>query len=174
MRTGRRLGHGATVFSVLSLRRALAVLPPTSWLDHEEVATVTLTFADRHRRRIRLTDDTGAAFLLELDRATILNDGDGLRLDGGGVIRVIAAPEPVLDVHPYSPTDAARIAWHLGNRHTPIQVLSDGTIRLGDDHVLADMLTGLGAKTVRLSAPFSPEPGAYASGKHVHEAGHDH
>lgn len=152
----------------------MAVLTAASWTKHEQISTVTLPFADRHRRRIRLTDDAGAPFLLELDRATILNDGDGLRLDGGGVIRVVAAPEPVLDISYSSPTDAARIAWHLGNRHTPIQVLSDGTIRLSDDHVLADMLTGLGAKTVRHSAPFSPEPGAYASGKHVHEAGHGH
>jgi len=158
----------------LSLRRAVAVLPAASWPEHQEAATVTLTCADRYRRRIRLHDDAGTPFLLELDRATILNDGDGLRLDGGGVIRVVAAPEPVLDIAPPSPADAARFAWHLGNRHTPIQVLSDGTIRLSDDHVLADMLKGLGAMMAHRLAPFSPEPGAYTSVKHVHEAGHDH
>lgn len=158
----------------MSLRRAVAVLPPKSWPDHGEVATVTLTWADRYRRRVRLTDDTGAAFLLELDRATILNDGDGLRLDGGGVIRVVAAPEPLLDVHPHSPADAARIAWHLGNRHTPIQVLSDGTIRLSDDHVLEDMLKRLGAQIIRQTASFSPEPGAYSSATHVHGPRDDH
>ena len=152
----------------------MAVLQPKSWPDHEKVATLTLTFADRYRRRIRLTDDNGTAFLLELDRATFLNDGDGLQLDDGGVIRVVAAPEPVLEVYPPSPADAARIAWHLGNRHTPIQVLSDGTIRLGDDHVLAGMLEGLGAQITRQIAPFSPEAGAYSSKTHAHGPRDDH
>ncbi len=131
---------------------------------------MTLAFDDRYRRRIRLTDDTGAAFLLDLADTALLSEGDGLVLDGGGIIAVREAEEPVADIHCDSPAAAARIAWHIGNRHTPIQVLPDGAIRIRDDHVLVAMLEGLGARVERRKAPFSPERGAYDDGGgHHHE-----
>ena len=143
------------------MRRATSVLTAGTWPADAVAGTVTLAWEERHRRRIRLVDDAGEPFLLDLERAAILADGDGLALNGDGVLRVRAAPEPVLDVVCRSPAETARIAWHLGNRHTPVQVLNGGTLRLRDDHVLADMLTGLGAEPVRREAPFEPEPGAY-------------
>ena len=153
------------------MRRAIAVRRAGTWPEDTAAGTVTLPWEDRHRRRIRLSDDAGEAFLLDLERAAMLSDGDGLELDDGRLLRVRAAAEPVLAVACRSPAEAARIAWHLGNRHTPIQVLADGTLRLLDDHVLADMLDRLGAMPVRRMAPFEPEPGAYAADGH---AGHDH
>ncbi len=139
------------------------MLPRASWAGSEEVGTVTLPFAERQRRRVRMVDDAGAPFLLDLERSTTLADGDGLGLDGGGVLRVRAALEPVIDARSRSEADLARLAWHLGNRHAPIQVLDDGTLRLADDPVLAGLLAHLGAEMVRHLAPFSPERGAYAS-----------
>ncbi len=117
-----------------------------------------------------MTDDDGKVFLLDLAEATLLGDGDGLALDGGGYIRVTAAEEAVCDVIGRTPTHTARLAWHIGNRHTPVQVVDEITLRIQDDHVLVDMLQGLGAMVIKRSAPFTPEPGAYADngGGHAH------
>lgn len=134
----------------------------------EQVATVTLPWADRHRRRLRMTDDAGDAFLLDLEQAVLLGDRDGLALDGGGVIAVQAAAETVIEVRPSDAAEAARLAWHLGNRHVAVQVLADGGLRLLEDAVLADMLRGLGAVLVYRRLPFVPEAGAYAVPAHDH------
>jgi urease accessory protein len=156
------------------MRRATEIHHRGSWPAENAVATVTLALDDRHRRRIRLTDDGGEAFLLDLAEAALMGDGDGLKLDDGGFIRVVAAAEPVADVAGTSPAHTARLAWHLGNRHTPVQVLADGGLRIRDDHVLVAMLEGLGASVVRRRAPFSPEPGAYARNGHDNGYGHGH
>jgi urease accessory protein len=136
------------------------------------VCEVTLAFDERHRRRLRMTDDAGEPFLLDLAKAVVLADGDGLALDGNGYIRVRAAAEPVADVAAATAAETARLAWHIGNRHTPVQVLADGTLRIRDDHVLVAMLEGLGATVTRHVASFTPEPGAYAASGDGN--GHDH
>lgn len=143
------------------MRRAIERIGVGKWPEKEEVATVTLDFDDRYRRRIRLSDDGGEDFLLDLPAAVRLAQGDGLLLDHGGYIRVQAAEEEVLDIQCDDVVLAARVAWHIGNRHTPIQVLDDGRLRIRDDHVLAKMLEGLGARVYRCQAMFTPEPGAY-------------
>jgi len=147
------------------MRRAIAVHPRGQWPEAALVDTVTLACLDRHRRRIRLIGDSGAAFLLDLPRVQHLADGDGLELDSGGYVRVRAAPEPVLDIEAADRPSLLRIAWHLGNRHLPLQVVGD-RLRIREDHVIAEMVSGLGGTIVRLDAPFDPEFGAYA--------GHDH
>lgn len=157
----------------MSLRRAIEVLPAGTWSMSETVGQVTLGFDDRHRRRVRLVDDAGEAFLLDLDDATRMADGDGLRLDTGGIVRVCAANEDVLDIRCDDPRDTARMAWHIGNRHLPTQVLEDGTLRIRADHVIAEMLTRLGAVVEAKAASFNPEPGAYDEGV-AHGHGHDH
>lgn len=146
------------------MRRAIAHRPAGNWPATQAVANITLAFADRHRRRIQLTDDQGDPFLLDLERAVQLADGDGLALEGGGFIAVKAAEEPVLDIRCTGAGHAARIAWHIGNRHTPLQVLPGGRLRILDDHVLKTMLEGLGATVMAIRAPFQPESGAYANG----------
>ena len=151
------------------MRQAIDVTPRGSWPEGDAAASVTLAFDDRHRRRIRLTDDRGEDFLLNLKSAKVLHDGDGLALEDGGYIRVQAALEAVADIKTASAAHTARIAWHIGNRHTPVQVLDDGTLRIRDDHVLVAMIEGLGAEVVRHQAPFAPEPGAYDSGSHAHD-----
>ena len=145
------------------LLRATAVVREGQPFD-----TVTLTHDDRHRRRIRLTADGGTSFLLDLAEACHLTDGDLLALSDGRHVQIRAAPEPVLEVATATSVQLARLAWHLGNRHTPVQVLEDGRLRLREDHVLAAMLQGLGANVTRSIAPFSPEHGAYAGRGHEH------
>jgi urease accessory protein len=154
------------------MRRATEIHHRGSWPAESAVATVTLALDDRHRRRIRLTDDLGEAFLLDLTEATLMGDGDGLKLEDGSFIRVVAADESVADVRGSSPAHTARLAWHIGNRHAAVEVLADGGLRIRDDHVLIAMLEGLGASVVQHQAPFLPEPGAYARNGHGH--GHDH
>ena len=143
------------------MRRAISVRRFGSWPEDNVVATVTLDFTDRHRRRIRLTDNVGQPFLLDLGEATRLDDGDGLVLEDGGFIRVAAAAEAVMDIRCANPVLGLRVAWHMGNRHTPLQVLEDGRMRIGADEVLAAMAVGLGAEVSRHRAPFTPEAGAY-------------
>ncbi|MDA1089921.1 MAG: urease accessory protein UreE [Proteobacteria bacterium] len=152
------------------MRRATEIYRTGLWPETDVVGTITLPLEQRHRRRLRMTDDGGQAFLLDLPEATLLGDGDGLGLDDGGIIRVAAADEPVCDIIGKSPAHLARLAWHIGNRHTPVQVIDDITLRILDDHVLVHMLEGLGATVLNRNAPFSPEPGAYA----VKRGDHDH
>jgi urease accessory protein len=151
------------------MRRAIAAHKGGHWPEEAAIDRVTLVFVDRHRRRLRLVAESGTPFLLDLARVQHLADGDGLELDDGGYVRVCAAPERVLEIEGEGPTDLLRLAWHLGNRHLPVQAL-EGRLRIRDDHVIAEMVTGLGGKVSRLSAPFDPETGAYASADH----GHDH
>jgi urease accessory protein len=138
------------------------------WPEEAAVDSVTLAFLDRHRRRIRLVADSGTPFLLDLPRAQHLAEGDGLELDNGGYLRVRAAPEPVIEIAADSAPDLLRIAWHLGNRHLPLQVLED-RLRLRADHVIAAMIEGLGGHVTWAQAPFDPEIGAYAGVAHTHE-----
>jgi urease accessory protein len=149
------------------MRRAIAVHTRGHWPAEAATGTVSLPFLDRHRRRIRLVADSGAPFLLDLARAQHLTDGDGLELDDGGYLRVCAAAEPVIEIAPDHPDDLLRIAWHIGNRHLPLQVV-DGRLRLRADHVIAAMVEGLGAHVSWCEAPFDPEIGAYAGAAHEH------
>jgi urease accessory protein len=152
------------------MRRAVAVHPRGRWPEEQAADTVTLAYLDRHRRRIRLAADSGAIFLLDLARAYHLSEGDGLELDDGSYVGVRAAPEPVLEIAAADQASLLRIAWHLGNRHLPLQVVDD-RLRVREDHVIAEMVAGLGGRTSRLEAPFAPEIGAYTGAAHPHEHG---
>ncbi len=148
------------------MNRAVRVAPKGTWPVERAVDCVTLDYEDRHRRRIRLACDGGLDVLLDLARATRLRAGDGLQLEDGGVVEVRAAAEATLDAIADEPGALARLAWHIGNRHCPAQIMAD-RIRIRDDHVLAEMLAGLGARVERGWAPFDPEPGAYD--RHGHD-----
>lgn len=163
------------------MRRAAIHASAGSWPKAEKCGAITLDWGDRHRRRVLLTDDAGGEFLLDLPQALHLTDGDGLQLDAGGWIEVHAADEEVMDVTATDAAALARLAWHIGNRHKPVQILSAGALRLPQDHVLVEMVRGLGGAVELKQAPFQPEPGAYATTKggpalhsHGHEHGHGH
>ena len=149
--------------------RAAAIAPSGTWPADQAVDTVLIDFDRRHRRRIALTTEAGADLLLDLAQAVRLRDGDGLVLDDGRIVRVVARPEPLLEIHAHGPAELVRIAWHLGNRHLPVQLLGD-RIRIRADHVIADMVHGLGGQAHAIEAPFDPEGGAYAPGGHHHHA----
>ena len=151
--------------------RAHEHLPAGLWDDSRQVDAVLLDFDERHRRRILLHTLGGSELLVDLPAAVRLREGDGLRTEDGGIVRVRARPEPVLDLHA-PPAALLRIAWHLGNRHLPTQLLPDA-LRIRADHVIAAMATGLGAHVHESNAPFDPEPGAYTAAPHAHGPAND-
>jgi urease accessory protein len=153
------------------MKRAASVARAGDWPAIEQVDSITLIYDDRYRRRLRLLGDGGTDFLLDLPEPTVLREGDGLRLDGGGYVRVKAADEPLVEIRARDAALFTRLAWHLGNRHLPTQIDGDRML-IRDDHVIVDMLKGLGADVRHVSAPFSPEGGAY--GQHNHDHGHPH
>lgn len=151
-------------------QRCDTVLPAKSWPDTQATDTVLIDFDRRHRRRILLTTEQGREILLDLPQATRLRHGDGLKLEDGSTIRVESRPEPLAEIHAHDDATLVRIAWHLGNRHLPVQLLGD-RIRIRTDHVIEDMVEHLGGHVERIEAPFDPEAGAYAGG---HQHHHDH
>ncbi len=146
--------------------------------------TVQLSHDDRRRRRISLTTDGGMPFLLDLAKTPTLRDGDGLVLEDGRIVRVVAAPEALLEIGARDARHLVRLAWHLGNRHLPTQIVEGDVpaLRIRADHVIADMAAKLGGTVREIEAPFDPEGGAYGHGgtmghSHVDAhrlGGHDH
>ncbi len=158
--------------------RASAVAPLGSWSDKPR-DVVVLGFDDRHRRRLSMRGVHGTAFLLDLPEAVALRGGDALVLEDGGLVEVVAAPEPLVEITGASEAAIVRIAWHLGNRHLPVQ-LAGRRLRIRRDHVIEAMVEGLGGRLRPIEAPFDPEGGAYAGGHASHDhgdhenGGHDH
>ena len=138
------------------------------------VDSVSLDHEGRHRRRIVLKGEKGLEFLLDLDKATVLNDGDAVKLEDGSLVLIKAAPQTLLEVRAENPLRLLKTAWHIGNRHTPCEITADA-LYLEDDHVLAEMIRGLGCSTSIVSRPFQPERGAYDDHGHAHgHHGHSH
>ncbi|MGX0877977.1 urease accessory protein [Roseovarius sp. MBR-154] len=133
--------------------------------------TVVLDYDARLMRRKRLVGKAGLTFLVDLAEVTNLDDHWGFALDDGRAVAVEAAPEDLIEVR----GDLARLAWHIGNRHTPCQIGAD-RLRIRRDHVIEAMLAHLGAALTPVTGPFRPEGGAYGKGRtmgHDH-GGHDH
>ena len=153
--------------------RATKVLGQHRWTQ-SAADTVVLDFDDRHRRRMAMTGTRGLEFLLDLENAVALRGGDALVLEDGRLIEVVAAAEPLLEIRGADPLHLVRVAWHLGNRHLPTQIMPKG-LRIRRDHVIEAMVKGLGARIIEIEAPFDPEGGAYASSHaHAPEAAHAH
>ncbi len=143
---------------------------------HKPVAdTVVLDHEERRRRRGVVKTVGGLEFLVDLPDAPTLRAGDGYVLEDGRLVEIVAAPEELLELRGKDPLHLTRLAYHLGNRHLECEI-SARHIRIRRDHVIAEMLKGLGAKVVEIEAPFHPEGGAYEGGGHghAHAHGHDH
>jgi urease accessory protein len=153
--------------------RATEIVPAGSW-QGQPADVVRLDYDRRTRRRIALTAAGGLAFLLDLAKAPNLRAGDGIRLEDGRIVAVEAASERLLEISCRDARLLARIAWHLGNRHLAAEIAAR-VIHIRDDHVIADMVRGLGAEARLVERPFNPEGGAYGEGAvHGHSHGHDH
>jgi urease accessory protein len=128
-----------------------------------------LTFDERTKRRLLLRLDNGEQVALIVERGRLLRGGEQVRLEDGRYVDMVAVDEALLEAISGDPLLIARAAYHLGNRHVAVQFVKDG-LRFLADHVLADVVAGLGLKVTRLSAPFGPEGGAYG---HHHAHGSD-
>ncbi len=145
-------------------QRAAADAPATERL--------TLSFELRCKTRLRTRLDSGEEVGLFLERGLILRGGDKLLGQDGRVVEVRPAAEAVMEAQADDPVLLAKAAYHLGNRHVPVQV-GPGFLRFGRDHVLGEMVRGLGLAVIEIEAPFEPESGAYGShGGHAHPHGH--
>jgi urease accessory protein len=152
--------------------RVEAILPAGSWDVTQEIDQVLIDYDRRFRRRIVLTTLQGTDILIDEPQAVRLRDGDGL-LVASGIIRVRAQAEDLMEIHAHRDAELVRIAWHLGNRHLPVQLLGN-RIRIRADHVIRDMIVGLGGHVDHVMAPFDPEAGAYAGVHHHHHDDDDH
>ena len=130
-----------------------------------------LPFESRQKSRLRTALVSGEEVALMLPRGEVLRGGDLVTASDGRVIEVVAEPEKLVHVECASPEALAKAAYHLGNRHIPVQV-GAGFLRMAPDHVLEEMLKGLGAKVSAIEAPFEPEAGAYGGGHRHDEMGH--
>ena len=139
--------------------RADKVIPAGQW-SGAPADTVVLDFDERYRRRFAMTGVGGLAFLLDLAEAAMLRGGDGLRLEDGRIVEVVAAPEPLAEIRAADALALTRVAWHLGNRHLPTELMPKA-LRIRRDPVIEAMAEGLGARVIPLEAPFNPEGGAY-------------
>jgi urease accessory protein len=156
--------------------RADKVIPAGHW-SGVPADTVVLDFDERYRRRVTMTGVGGLEFLLNLSEATMLRGGDGLRLEDGRIVEVVAEPEPLVEIRPVDTMALIRVAWHLGNRHLPTEILPKA-LRIRRDPVIEAMAEGLGVRVIALEAPFNPEGGAYVKAEEgaaePHHHGHDH
>ena len=139
-----------------------------TWNRARAVDRVMLGADDRVRRRIVLTTEKGMKLLLDFAQPMMLRDGDGLVLEDGSIVVVAGQTEPLVEISAKAPADFIRLAWHIGNRHTDVQFM-DKSLRIRRDHVLEEMVKGLGALTMWVDAPFDPEPTAPHGHHHHHD-----
>ena len=154
---------------------AHSVIASGAW-SGEPADSVVLDYDERYRRRIAMTGVRGLDFLLDLPEAVMLRAGDGLALDDGRIVEVVAAPESLVEIRAADAAALTRIAWHLGNRHLPTELMRK-SLRIRRDPVIEEMARGLGGAIVAIEAPFNPEGGAYVRGGahgHEHDRGHGH
>ncbi|GKW49486.1 urease accessory protein UreE [Halomonas sp. NCCP-2165] len=162
---------------MLKLTERLGPIPADQATD-----TLTLPYERRVLGRFKAESDSGRALGLFLARGPVLRDGEGLRAEGGEIVRVRAADEPVVTARVAAGLPLARLAYHLGNRHVQLALGEDahssqgqGYVRFPPDHVLEALAERLGASLERHEAPFDPEPGAYQQlDGHSHAPGHHH
>lgn len=137
------------------------------------VDTVILTPEQRRAPRGSVTAVKGTSLDFDLAEPVALRTGDLLLLENGDVVEVVAEPEPLIEARAKDLTALARLAWHLGDRHVPVQLFAN-RLRVRRDPAIEALLARLGAKTVEIEAPFDPEGGAYVVSAHEHHHGHDH
>jgi urease accessory protein len=155
------------------MKRVTAIKAAGQWDAATARDTIVLDAQDRHRRRVVFVGAQGATYLLDLPRPAQLRDGDALVIEDGALVRVTGQPEPLVEIAAPNAHELARLAWHIGNRHTEVQI-AGGRLRIRRDHVLEEMLRGLGATLAYVDAVFDPEHGAYAQDGQGHGSGHEH
>jgi urease accessory protein len=161
------------------MSRATSVIAAIHRHDRPVVDTVILDYAQRSAQKVTVIGIKGGAIDIDLHQHTRLHTDDLLVLDGGGLVEVVAAPEPLIEARTADIAALARLAWHLGDRHVPVQMLPN-RIRARRDREIESLFASLGTKFALIDAPFEPEGGAYRQyndqncDHHDHDHGHHH
>jgi urease accessory protein len=155
------------------MRRAINVVAPAERRNRPVIDAVLLDFAQRSARTVTVIGLKGGRFEIALAQAARLRTDDALLLEDGSLIEVVAAPEPLIEARAGDVAGLARLAWHLGDRHIPVQMLTN-RIRVQRAPDVERLLKSLGAKVTPIEAPFEPEGGAYESHAHAHDHDHAH
>ena len=141
------------------------------------IDSIILKPDQRRVQTAHLTGVNGTSIAVMLPESILLRNGDALELDDGSIVDVVVEPEPLVEIRGKDLTHLARLAWHLGDRHVPVQIFSN-RLRMRRDPVLETLLQNLGARLTAIEAPFDPEGGAYAArpahDRHAHDPHHDH
>jgi urease accessory protein len=155
--------------------RATRVLKPAERSGRTVADTVLLDYAQRSAGAVTATGLKGGHYEIALAQPTRLRTDDALLLEDDSLLEVVAAPEPLIEARAAAVADLARLAWHLGDRHIPVQMLPN-RIRARREPAVENLLAALGAKVTMIEAPFEPEGGAYESQVHdlAHDLAHDH
>ena len=143
------------------MKRVRDIKSAGAWDAANAADAIVLDAQDRNRRRVVFVGAEGATYLLDLPRPAQLRDGDALVIEDGSLVRVTGKAEPLVEISAADAQELMRLAWHIGNRHTEVQIAGD-RLRIRRDHVLEEMLRGLGATLTYVDAVFDPEHGAYA------------
>src|SRR5215467_10361108 len=154
------------------MARIVKIVAAGAAADKPVVDTVILTPEQRRAPRGSVTGVKGTRFTFDLAEPVALRMGDLLLLDDGNLVEVVAEPEPLIEARAKNLTALARLAWHLGDRHVPVQLFAN-RLRVRRDPAIEALLARLGAKVVAIEAPFDPEGGAYVAAVHGHHHGHD-
>lgn len=155
------------------MQRATQIIRKAAVKPERIIDSVILDQKGRYRHHGMLTGEKGTGFVLDLAKATVLNDGDALKLDDGSLVLVMAAVQTLLEIRAENPLRLLKAAWHVGQRHMPAEFTPDA-IYIENDHVLAEMVRGLGCATAIVSRPFQPERDAVENCGHDHAHGHAH
>ena len=157
--------------------RATSVQPAAQRKGGNVIDTLILPYAQRQVKQGFVFGVKGICVEIDLAEPARLRTDDALVLDNGELVEVVAEAEPLIEVRAHDFAALARLAWHLGDRHVPVQIL-ERRLRLARDPAIETLLQSLGAKTALIDAPFEPEGGAYEAaqehGHHDHHHGHDH
>ena len=153
------------------MQRAIGLVRKPAVQSDKIIDSIHLDHEGRRRRRVSLVGQNGTAFLLDLEKAPSLHDGDAFKLESGSLILVKAAAQALIEIRGDNPLRLLKAAWHIGNRHTPCEITADA-IYIEEDHVLEEMVRGLGCIMTTVMRPFQPERGAYDDHGHGHS--HDH
>nr|WP_133773263.1 urease accessory protein UreE [Enterovirga rhinocerotis] len=153
--------------------RATAVLRRAAVKAERVFDTLTLDHEGRRLQGGALTSDGGLEVMLDLDRTTVLDDGDAVKLEDGRLVRIKAASERLIEIRTDNPARLMKVAWHIGNRHVPTEI-TDDALYVGHDGGLLELVRGLGAKAQEVERPFRPEREAGGHAHHHDHGHHDH
>ena len=163
MPSGNSITYGAKIFFILvNVMKVISIYKNYDWLNSDEKYTLTLPAAERSLRHKKLVLDDGSYVYVDFDQVIYLQNLDALKLEDNNLIKIIAAKEKIMNITCKDSIHLSKIAWHIGNRHCPLQIIDEKNLRIEQNNVLFDMLQALDTKVNLDKDTFDPEQGAFS------------